>query len=296
MRVLVTGASGFAGSSAARSLAMAGHAVTALYRTPSRFGATLQDVAGLRLLQGRLIDADRLPGPFDVVVHAAATSPGPGISVDRIVEDTLAGTLSLLAATDRWQPRAFVFYSSMSVYGTITAPVVNETTPIVDPDAYGACKHLCERLLAERAASLPSIALRLPGVVGPGSRRNWLSDLADCLAVGDPVRAFHLAAPFNNAVHVADLSQFVVRLIEHAWEGYDAVVLGAGGALEVESVIRRLAAGLGVTTRIETSPPTKASFILSSDRAMRRWGYNPADLGGLLDRYAADVLAWRAAG
>ena len=78
--------------------------------------------------------------------------------------------------------------------------------------------------------------------------------------------------------------------------GWSMLVLGARGALEVESVIGRLAAGLDVTVRIETSAPTKASFILSSDRAMQRWGYHPADLGGLLDQYAADVLAWRAAG
>jgi nucleoside-diphosphate-sugar epimerase len=296
MRVLVTGASGFAGSSVACSLAAAGHVVTALSRTPSRFEATLKDVAGLHLLQAPLHDADRLPGPFDAIVHAAATSPGPGITVDRIVEDTLGGTSSLLAATDRWRPRAFVFYSSMSVYGTITTPIVDETTPIVDPDAYGACKYLCERLLADRAAWLPSIALRLPGVLGPGARRNWLSGVADRLAAGDSVRAFHLAAPFNNAVHVADLSQFVLRLIDRTWEGYDAVVLGAGAAIEVEAVIRRLADGLGVMARIETSPAAKPSFILSSDRAVRHWGYEPADLGGLLDRYAADVLAWRAAG
>lgn len=292
----MTGASGFAGSAAARCLAAAGHAVAALYRAPSRYSATLQDVAGLRLLHGQLSDADQLPGPFDAVVHAAATSPGPGISVERLVEDTLAGTSSLLAAADRWRPRAFVFYSSLSVYGRITAPVVDETTAIVDPDPYGACKHLCERLLADRAASLPGIALRLPGVLGPGARRNWLSDVAEHLTAGDPVRAFHLDAPFNNAVHVADLSRFVGHLIENEWKGFDAVVLGARGALEVESVIRRLAAGLGVTPRIETSAPAKASFVLSSDHAQQRWGYHPADLGDLLDRYAADVLAWRAAG
>jgi UDP-glucose 4-epimerase len=202
----------------------------------------------------------------------------------------------LLAATDRWLPRAFVFYSSLSVYGTITEAVVDETTAIVSPDAYGACKRRCEQLLADRAASLPGIALRLPGVLGPGAHRHWLSQVADRLTTGEPVQAFGLDAPFNNAIHVADLSQFVVHLVEHAWEGYDSVVLGASGALPVESVIRRLAAGLGVTARIEASTPVKTSFVLSSDRARERWGYHPADLGGLLDRYAADVLAWRAAG
>ena len=57
-----------------------------------------------------------------------------------MVHDNVLGTRALIEAALRWGTRAFVLYSSLSIYGTVTTPVVDEATPIVDPDAYGATK------------------------------------------------------------------------------------------------------------------------------------------------------------
>ena len=241
--------------------------------------------------RGDLVDAAALPGPFDAVVHTAATSPAPGIDVARIVRDNIAGTQALIEAAERWGAKAFVFFSSLSLYGEVAAGVVAESTPIVNPDAYGATKHLGELLLSARAERLPGLAIRLPGVLGPGAHRNWLSGVAAKLRAGEPVRAFHLDAPFNNAAHIADLAALVSRALERQWTGFDAIVVGARGHIPVREAITRLANGLGVEAGIVEGAAAKPSFTLSSERAISRWGYDPMEIGAMIDRYAEDVRA-----
>jgi UDP-glucose 4-epimerase len=251
----------------------------------------LAEESGVVLIQTDLLHSEVLAGPFEAVVHAAATSPAPGISTRQLVEDNAIATVSLIRACERWKTRMFVFFSSISIYGDIVVPLVNESCPMVNPDAYGMTKRLSEMTLAEYASSLSGLALRLPGIIGPWAHRNWLSTTAAKLRAGEPIRAFNLDAPFNNAVHVVDLETFIGRVLDRGWKGFDAVVLGARGAIKVQGAIERLAEGLGVNPTIESVPTLKPSFSLSSERAMSRWGYDPMEIAAMLDKYASEIMA-----
>jgi UDP-glucose 4-epimerase len=285
--VLVTGASGFVGSHLARALGHAGFAVTALYRTAPGLGADLPGLADL--VQGDVATLAALPPGCDAVVHAAASSAWTGITHDAVVRDNVIGTRHLIALALERRCRAFVFLSSMSVYGRIDARVVDEATPIVDPDVYGASKYLGERLLEERRAELPGLALRLPGVVGRGARRNWLASTAERLRQGEPATLFNPDAAFNNALHVADLAALIGGALARGWQGFDTLVLGARGQLAVRGVVERLARGMGVTPRLDVQTAPKPAFLLSSARAIARWGYEPMEIGALVDRFATEA-------
>jgi UDP-glucose 4-epimerase len=290
VRALITGVSGFAGSYVARALAQAGLDVVGVHRRETCFLRSLTGEPRLALVRGELGHASSLPGPFDAVVHVAATSPGPGVSAAQIVRDNVNGTQALIDATHIWKAKAFVFFSSLSIHGDIAVPVLDESCPVSNPDAYGASKYLGELLLKERADRLPALALRLPGVLGPGAHRNWLSNVAAKLIAGETIHAFHLEAAFNNAAHVADISDLLASALARGWHGFDAIVLGARGTTTVRGAIERLARGLGVPARIVSASPRKPSFVLSSEQAIAQWGYNPMEIAALLDRYAADIL------
>ena len=110
-----------------------------------------------------------------------------------------------------------------------------------------------------------------------------------------PVRAFHLDSPFNNATHIADIADLIAAAIEKEWQGFDAAVLGAAGTISVRAAIERLAAALGVRAVIEPVAAAKDSFILSSAHAIARWGYRPMEIGAMIDRYAQELRAEPAA-
>jgi nucleoside-diphosphate-sugar epimerase len=288
MRILVTGVSGFSGGYIARQLCEWGNEVVGTHRRDTDVLSRLNCEPRFTSLKAHLRDAAAFPGRFDAVVHIAATSPAPGITDDQIVADNLAGTAALAEAALGWGVRAFIFFSSLSLYGEVGPGVLDENSPIIRPDVYGVTKKQCEDLLA--ASHLPCLALRLPGVLGPGAHRNWLSGVAAKLKKGEVVRAFHLDSPFNNAAHIADIGKLVATTLAREFTDFDAVVLGARGSIPVRETIERLARGLGVAAKIETGPATMSSFILSSERAISCWDYDPMEIGALIDRYAAESL------
>ena len=159
MRVLVTGASGFAGGYIARKLASNGFTVFAVTR---RGETTFQNYAReeatgrLAVFKVDLTDAPQLPH-VDFIVHAAATSIWPGITVDQMLSDNVIATQKIVEHALRTDAKGLIF-SSLSVLGNIAVPVVNEQTPSINPDAYGLTKLLGERLLADAADRLTSLS------------------------------------------------------------------------------------------------------------------------------------------
>lgn len=117
----------------------------------------------LHLVEGRA---------FDLVVCAAA--PAEKWRANQEPEADLANLEVLVASLGKVEASAFVLISTVDVYGT---PVrVDEETPIGDEaTAYG--RH--RRWLEERCLELfdDVLVVRLPGLFGPGLKKNVLFDL-----------------------------------------------------------------------------------------------------------------------
>ena len=281
MRILVTGTRGFAGSHIARALAKAGHSVIAAQRSGQAPEGT-----ELRLLD--LAEVFPLDRDVDAIVHAAATSPQPGVDEAALVRDNVVGTRNLVEVARRAGVRHFLFFSSLSIYGEVSASEVDEDTARHNPDVYGATKQLGECLAASLSATASVFALRLPGVVGRGAGRNWLSGLLAALRGPGPVSIYNPDAPFNNAVHVDDLATFVERLLGAQDPGFAPLTLGARDTLPVHEVARQLAKAVGYAGEIRIRPAPRPAFTVSSRCAIERHGYAPLGLAELLERYAAD--------
>jgi nucleoside-diphosphate-sugar epimerase len=293
VRVLVTGAGGFLGSHMARDLAAAGLETIALRRRePSARGAG--NLGGARLIVSDPVQSTgALPRRVDGVIHLGATSPMPGIGDEALTRDNVAGTRAMIDYARRAGARLFVFASSMSYYGRIATAEVDETTLRCEPDLYGETKFTGENLLEAAASELPSLALRLPGVLGLGARRNFISETLGRMLAGEPVRAFNPDAPFNNAAYAADLSALTLRLLRLGHSGFDAVTVAARGMTTIRAALERMKQRANSRSTIEFRPSDRQSFTVSSTRAIERYGYDPMEIGALLDRYVDDEIEWR---
>lgn len=285
---MVSGAGGFIGGHLAHGMSGRGHEVTALVRRGRP--ALLERQPGLRIEQVDLIETERpLAGPYDAILHCAAAIPSAVHDDNELARINVESSRRIFAAALSISAPVVIFFSSMSVYGRIDADVVNDSTPVRDPNEYGRSKLECERLLDDFSRMHPglrALSIRLPGVVGPGSHNNFLSDIKARLFAGSSVVVRNPEARFNNVVHIHDLERFVAHLLNALPSGHRLVNVASEEPLPIRDVvgILKTASGRAGQVRYESGG---RPFLISNDSA-RGFGYQPATVRDSVERFARD--------
>src|SRR5919106_72897 len=173
-KVLVTGASGFAGGALARRLASHNAPIRVLVRDTAR-AAPLANL-GIEIAKGDLRDPAALREVMrgvDVVYHIAALYRRQGVE-PRVFRDINAtGVQHLLdAAVDAGVSR-FVHCSAVGVHGHVERPPAAEDAPFAPGDVYQDSKLEGERIAARYMAEgrLPVTIFRPAPIYGPGDLR-----------------------------------------------------------------------------------------------------------------------------
>jgi nucleoside-diphosphate-sugar epimerase len=288
VRVLVTGGGGFLGGHIARRLAEAGFTVIAATRTsPVEPPASPPATKRFRVVAYDLAGTTPLPA-CEAIVHTAATSAWTGISVERMLTDNVAATQALVRQALDAKVSAFVFCSSISAFGTISAPVLTEAEPSVDVDAYGLTKLLGEKLLQEATGALPSLSIRLPAVIGRGSKRNWPSEVLRKLKADAPLEFFNPDAPFNNAVHERDVAALVVAGLNRGLSRAETVILGSAGRTSIAEAVQTIADATRTRSRISARHSARSAFLIDSGKAQRAFNFAPMEILAALRQFVSD--------
>ena len=177
MRVLVTGATGFVGSHAAKALQDAGHTVRALVRTPAKLETVTArvgvDLASLETVDGDIADAAAVLAAIegcDAVVHAAAVVGTDPSSEAAIEASNFAGALNVLgSAADAGCDPIVHVSSTAALFPFSTDPVTGDHPVGNSRMPYARSKADSERLARRLQDSGHGVVIVYPGgVFGPG--------------------------------------------------------------------------------------------------------------------------------
>lgn len=165
MKILLTGASGFLGTSILEAFMKCGHSVDTLGR--SNENGIQADLAK---------SLEKLCVQYDVVVHAAAKAhmvPKNPEEEKLFYDVNFIGTENLLKSL-KFLPKYFIFISSVAVYGLDQGVNIGETTPLRAQDAYGKSKIMAENRIQQWAEqnSVTTTIIRLPLLVGKNPKGN----------------------------------------------------------------------------------------------------------------------------
>jgi len=263
MRVLIAGC-GDVGTELGLSLSRAGHEVWGIRRRAELLPAPI------RPLSADLLDPGlgRVLPAVDSVVYAAAA--------DRSTPDAyraayVAGPANLLRALESTgeNVRRILFTSSTAVWGESGGEWVDEKTP-ASPEGFRG-EFVLEGEARLREASVPSIALRLGGIYGPGRTR-----LLDRVRAGEarcPEEGSAAHEIWSNRIHRDDAAGALEHLL--FLENPDPVYVGVDNepALLCD-VYTELAKMLGLSepARGEDSDRTRSNKRCSN-RRLRASGY-----------------------
>ncbi len=276
MRVLITGATGFAGRHLTSCCAAAGHEVHALPRE-----VDVRDGEGVARAVRELAP--------DAVAHLAGVSSVGGSFADPLGtwDVNLGGTLALLEALRREAPetRALIV-SSGEAYGRVPPGElpVGPDTPLRPLSPYGASKGAADLAAAQYRAAygLPALRVRAFNHVGPGQDPRFvLPNVARQIAQAEhegreavEVRVGNLDTR-RDFTDVRDMARAYLLVLERG--DPDAVYLACSGR---SRPVRELVEGLAPLARIPVT--------FSSDPGLLRAGEQP-DLYGSPARLRDDT-------
>jgi nucleoside-diphosphate-sugar epimerase len=212
MLVALTGASGFIGSFAARSLASAGHRVRALVRPSSRRDHIAPFVA--EWIVGNQNDpesASQLVAGADAVIHNSLDWDRDAKTELPDLENNVMGSLRLLESARLAGTRQFIFVSSVAVYHEIPPSAggrITEETVTWPSSTYGAYKAAVESHLKAYHVThgMNTSAWRPAAVYGvdPNLRRSQWYDLIDRARQDDQTIAEPRGGKITHVQDVAD--------------------------------------------------------------------------------------------
>ena len=213
MRILVTGAAGFIGSSLIDRLLAAGHEVVGIDSFEDYYDRRFKEAAiapalnsaRYRLIEANILDlaAEDRPESLsdlvrwaDVVYHLAAQAgvrASWGATFATYTDNNVLATQLMLEAAKQEGVDAFVYASSSSVYGDTDVFPMSEDAKCRPFSPYGvtklAAEHLCQ--LYWRNFSLPTVSLRFFTVYGPRQRPDMaFHKFMRAMAQGAPIEVY----------------------------------------------------------------------------------------------------------
>jgi UDP-glucose 4-epimerase len=214
VRVALTGAAGFIGSSILRELVSGGHHVVAIDNLSTGKLSNIEDVECTWIKQDAGTPIDQYKH-VDAIVHAAAhadirgnwTADGMRAAV---WEENVDVTRYILEQAPHGIP--FVFLSTAAVYG---GGRVDEDSPARATSPYAASKLAAEHLVEayNEADRVRGHVLRLVNVVGPRYAHGHIADFVAQAKSGciRPLTNGHKASSF---VHVRDVAEAVRAVLD----------------------------------------------------------------------------------
>ena len=277
MRVLVTGGTGYIGSTAVEILLTQGYEISILDDCSMGHADTVP--AGVRFIQGTLLNAsevaDALQG-CDAVMHFAGKSlVGESVEKPDLYHSVnVDGTRILLDEMHKQSIKKIVFSSSAATYGEPKVVPILETSETSPTNPYGATKLAIDHMITAEASArgISAASLRYFNVAGAlKAKRGWLAERHDPethlipnvlrSTQENPVKVFGTDWPtadgtcIRDYVHVIDLIEAHIKALKSLGApGHEIYNLGSGSGYSVREVISAASAATGHQIPFVDSP------------------------------------------
>ena len=301
MRVLVTGGTGYIGSTAVEILLTQGFEISILDDCSMGHADTVP--SGVRFVNGSLLNVDEVADALtgcDAVMHFAGKSlVGESVEKPDLYHSVnVNGTRILLDEMRKQSITKIVFSSSAATYGEPKSVPILETSETIPTNPYGATKLAIDHMITAEAAAhgVSAASLRYFNVAGAlKAKRGWLAErhnpethlIPNVLrsTTDNPVKIFGTDWPTEDGtcirdyVHVIDLIDAHLKALNSLGKpGHEIYNLGSGSGYSVREVVAAASSATGQQIPFIDSPRRAgdpAVLIADISKAKTRLGWEP---------------------
>jgi len=262
VKIIVTGASGFIGTTVCRRIISDGQDVLPVYRNDRHSGLAIGNIDGSTDWHHSLSNITH-------VIHTAARvhvmKEGVADPLLEFRKINVDGTLNLARQAADSGVKRFIFLSSVKVNGEQTEDgrAFTERDMSVPKDPYGISKFEAETGLHKLASEtcMEIVIIRPPLVYGPGVKANFLS-LMKLVSSGIPL-PFGKIDNQRSMVFLDNLVDFIMTCISHPEAANQTFLVSDGEDLSVTQLLRQLASAMDRQSRLIPVPPSWLQFGFS---------------------------------
>ncbi|MDP2671610.1 MAG: NAD(P)-dependent oxidoreductase [bacterium] len=208
LKILITGASGFVGSSLAKALA--DHELYLLVHR-KEFGL------GENFLEHDLaeeLDREKLPKSLDIIIHQAALVGRKQTNPAELLKINVEGTRKLLEYGKDVGLKKFAFASSVAVYGP-KQDLAKESERLNPQNLYAESKVAAEELVSFYSNHFETLIFRYNDPYGAGMRHGLVFHLLNNMEPGRKVEFFNGGEnPKANPIYIDDLVEATKKSLE----------------------------------------------------------------------------------
>ncbi len=230
---------------------------------------------------------------YDILIHCSYYTPNSYHSAEKQYKLNKIMRKNLNDLIVEYKIQTLIFMSSMSVYNTSKSKLVSEKTKLNKNTIYARSKINDERnlfrLFKKKNDLKKVLILRLPGVVGKGSKNNFISNLSKAIKKSKEFKINNIKFRFNNIIHVETLSRFIKYYIDNNSNGFNVVNLGSVGAMPIDNIVSFLISKLDKNyNKIIIRKSDKNPFRINFNKA-RKTGFIPNSVVNELKKYIKDL-------
>ena len=253
MRVLVTGVSGFIGSSLSEKLLDEGFQVIGVDSFFDYYPRKIKENNLCHLLNHHdfeFIEADILYIDWNEIIsraegvfHQAAIAgvrASWGQKFDQYVQNNILGTQRLLEACKNKRLEKFIYASSSSVYGDTDELPIRESSPTNPVSPYGVSKLAAEHLasLYYKGYGVPTVSLRYFTVYGPRQRPDMaFHKFIKAIINGDQIEVYGTGEQTRDFTFIDDAVQANILAFNSGKAG-EVYNVGGGSRIKLIDAIR----------------------------------------------------------
>jgi len=255
MKILVTGGTGFTGTALVRRLLSDGHSVVAL---DYKEGLSANELKrrGAEVILGSVTSRDivaRAMQGVDVVHHLAAAFRELNVPEKHYYEVNVEGTRNVLATAARIGVQKVIYCSTCGVHGNIDDPPADESAPIRPADYYQQTKYEAEPFVREwNRRGLRTTILRPAAIYGPGDPERFFMIFKRVARGIFPM--FGDGKTLYHPLYVDNLVEAFVAAMRPDVGNGEAYLIADDNYIEIEQLVKAVAAALGVTVTIPHYP------------------------------------------